>query len=131
MRIHLRNIILAPAVLAVATLAATSAHAEATLKVPFSFKAVGKDCPAGDYVVSKDIKSNMVTLRSKESARSFTFLTGPGDPSPTATGVTLRFDETGSGHELRSVQYGSTITPRLDKKTKPSEHVRVDTITGQ
>jgi hypothetical protein len=131
MRNTLRTLFLAPAVLAVATFATTSAHAEATLKVPFSFTAGGKDCPAGDYTVSKDTKSNLVTLRSKESARSFTWVVGPGDPAPTATSVTLRFNDTGSAHELRTVQYGPEITSRLDKKAKHNEHVHVETITGQ
>ena len=130
MRISFRNVILAPAVLAVATLAVTSAHAEATLKVPFSFKAEGKLCPAGDYVVSKDMKSSLVTLRSKDAGRSFTWVAGPGDPAPTATAVTLRFDAIGETHQLRSVQYGASITPRLDKG-KHNEHVPVETITGQ
>ena len=131
MRINLRNTILAPAVLAVATFAAVSAHADATLKVPFSFTAAGKDCPAGLYTVSKDITHNLVTLKSKEATRSFTWVVGPGDPAPNSTAVTLRFNETGSNHELRSVQYGSNITSRLDKKNKHNEHVHVDTITGQ
>jgi len=131
MRIPIRTIFLAPAVLAVASFATISAHAEATLKVPFSFHAGGKDCPAGDYVVSKDARSNLVTLRSKEATRSFTWVVGPGDPAPTATAVTLRFNETGNDHELRSVQYGSSITSRLDKKSKHNEHVKVDTISGQ
>ncbi|HTJ29676.1 MAG TPA: hypothetical protein VL346_04220 [Acidobacteriaceae bacterium] len=131
MRISIRSIILAPAVLAVASFAAISAHAEATLKVPFSFTAAGKQCPAGNYVVSRDARSSLVTLRSKDAARSFTWVAGPGDPAPSATAVTLRFNEKGSEHELRSVQYGSSITSRLDKHTKHNEHVKVDTITGQ
>jgi hypothetical protein len=131
MRISIRSIILAPAVLAVASFAAISAHAEATLKVPFSFTAAGKQCPAGDYIVSKDAKSSLVRLRSKESSRSFTWVVGPGDASPTSTAVTLRFSEKGSDHELRSVQYGSSITSRLDKHTKHNEHVKVDAISGQ
>lgn len=130
MRINLRNTILAPAVLAVATFAAVSAHAEATLKVPFSFKAAGKICPAGEYVVSKDVNNTKVTLRSKDAARSFSWVVGPGDPAPNATKVTLRFDANGSDRELRTVQYGSVITSRLDK-SKHSEHLPVETITGQ
>jgi len=128
MRINLRNTILAPAVLAAASFAAISAHAEATLKVPFSFTAAGKALPAGDYVVSKDAKSNLVTLRGKNGGSSFTWVTGPGDAD--AKKVTLRFDAVGATHELRTVQYGSSITGRLDK-TKHNEHVPVETVTGQ
>ena len=130
MRFTLRNLFLAPAVLAVATFAATSAHAEATLKVPFNFTAAGKQCPAGLYTVNKDSKNSLVTLRSKESGRAFTWIVGPGDTAA-STAVTLRFNETGSDHELRSVQYGSTTTSRLDKHTKHNEHVHVETISGQ
>jgi len=130
MRINLRNIILAPAVLAVASFAAVSAHADATLKVPFSFKAAGKVCPAGDYVVSKDSVGNLLKLRNKETGSVFTFVAGPGEPAPNSNAVTLRFDETGTAYELRTVQYGSQITSRLDK-SKHNEHVPVETITGQ
>jgi len=129
MRINLRNTILAPAVLAVAAFATVSAHADTTLKVPFSFTASGKSCPAGEYRVSKDAAHNLVTLRNIADGRSFTWTAGPGDPAPTSSTVTLRFNEIGTAHELRTLQYGPLKTSRLDKNH--SEHVPVETVTGQ
>jgi hypothetical protein len=126
----LRNLFLAPALLAAATFAVTTAHAEATLKVPFNFQVAGKDCPAGLYTVGHDLQHNLVTLKSKATAQSFTWVIGPGDPSPDATAVTMRFNDLGDSHVLRSVQYGPMITSRLDKKNKQNEHVHVQTITS-
>lgn len=131
MRITLRYTILAPAVLAVATFAATSAHAATSVKVPFAFQAAGKNLPAGNYVVSKDASRQVVILRNEADGRSMTWVAGPGEPAATSRTVTLRFNEIGTNHELRSVQYGPLVTSRLDTHTKHNEHVPVETVTGQ
>jgi hypothetical protein len=131
MRFNLRSLFLAPVVLAAMSFATVAAHAEATLKVPFSFTVNGKDCPAGLYTVNHDALHNLVTLKSKETPQSFTWVVGPGEPNPNATAVTLRFNDQDNNYTLRSVQYGPNITSRLDKKTKHNEHVHVETITGQ
>jgi len=128
MRINFRNTIMAPAVLAVASFVAVSAHAETTVKVPFAFKAEGKVCPAGDYVVSRDLNRNMLTLRSKQTGRSFMWVAGAGNAG--AKDVALFFDSNGSSRQLRSVQDGVMSTSQLDKN-KHNEHVPVETITGQ
>jgi hypothetical protein len=131
MRFNLRNFVLAPAVMAAAALATNTAMAETTLKVPFNFTVDGKNCPAGLYTVQRESTHNSVTLTSKATQRSFTWIIAPGDPAPTASAVTLTFDELGQTHTLRSVQYGPMVTSRLDQKTKESEHAPTRIVQGQ
>ena len=128
MRFMLGKLILAPAVMAAAALATTTATAETAMKVPFGFSAAGKSWPAGTYVVQKDLSGNLVTVRSRETAKSFTCILGPGAPAPTDTHVSLQFDEAGSTHALRTIQYGAQITSRLDGRNNNSEHL---TATGR
>jgi hypothetical protein len=123
MRSILGKLVLAPVVMAAAALATNSAMAESNLKVPFSFTAAGKVWPAGTYAVEKDLNGDMVTVRSKDTSLSFTCLIGPGEPDPNDSHVTLKFDEVGSNHALRSVQYESQITSRLDRNASKSEHM--------
>ena len=113
--------VLAPAVLAAVALAAASAKAEVTVKVPFNFTADGKICPAGYYTVRHDDHGSFVTLRSKTSSQNFTWVVGPGLAPPDNRKITLKFDEIGSGHVLQSVQYGALSTARLDKKSLRDE----------
>jgi hypothetical protein len=124
----LRNFVLAPAVLAAAALATNTAMAE-TVKVPFNFTFDGKDLPAGYYSVKREMSQNMVTLRSNATSQSFTWIIAPGNPAPTDTAVTLRFDKLGQDHVLQSVQFGPLITSRLDKKTMQSMIAR--NVPGQ
>jgi len=106
---------LASAVLAAAALAANSATAETTVKVPFDFTAGGKVCHAGYYIVQKD--ADFVTLIHKGFPESFAFLVGPGAAEPTDQKVSLKFDAIGNTHVLQSIQYGSVVTARLDKQS--------------
>jgi hypothetical protein len=124
----LRKLVLAPAVLAAAALAISSATAETTIKVPFAFTVAGQNFPAGRYLVQRDDSGSFVTLASKDSTRSTTWVLGPGAPGPTENKVALKFDDTGRTHALQSIQYGSMITSRLDKKTAESE--RSDRLSG-
>jgi hypothetical protein len=114
MRFNLGKLILAPAIMAAAALATHTAMAESTVKVPFGFSAAGKSWPAGEYSVQKDLGRDTVTLRSLDTADSFTSLLGPGEPSTSDSHVTLKFEDAGSTHALRTIQYGSQITSRLD-----------------
>lgn len=123
MRSIFGKLILAPVVMAAAALATTSASAESSVKVPFNFTVAGNSMPAGAYSIEKDSTGNTVTLKSKATSQSYTFLIGPGDAAPTDSNVTLRFDELGGGHALRSIQYGPQITSRLDRGTFESEHM--------
>jgi hypothetical protein len=113
--------VLAPAVLAAVALAATSAKAEVTIKVPFNFTAGGKICPAGEYTVRHDDNSSFVTLISKSSSQIFTWVVGPGVAAPDNRKIALKFDEMGNGHVLQSVQYGALSTSRLDSKSMRDE----------
>src|SRR5215469_10631129 len=82
----------APAVLTVAALATTTAMAQTTIvKVPFSFTAAGKTCPAGEYTVQRD--ADFVILSHKGYSESFSWVVGPGAPDPTDTKVAFKFDE--------------------------------------
>lgn len=114
--------VLAPAVLGAVALAATSAKAEVTVKVPFNFTAAGKICPAGYYTVRHDDNSGFVSLISKDSPQIFTWVVGPSIAPPDNRKISLKFDESGDNHLLRSVQYGAFITPRLDSKALRDEH---------
>ena len=131
MRTILGKLVLTSAVMAAAAFVTTSAMAEATLNVPFSFTVGKKTCPAGYYVVHQDVAHSLVTLRSNGSAQSFTWVLAPGDPSPTDSKIVLKFDAQGEAYSLRSVQYGPLATGRLDKKTIENEHRAPVVIQGQ
>ena len=123
--------VLASAVLAAAALAANVASAETTIKVPFSFTAAGKVCPAGYYVVQRDSgNGNFITLSHKGYSESFTWVVGPGEPAPTDSKIALKFDHVGDAHILQSVQYGTVITSRLDKKSLRDAEQESTRLTG-
>jgi hypothetical protein len=109
--------------MAAAALATNTAMAATTLNVPFSFTVAGKSLPAGDYLVQKDISGNTVTLRSEKSTDSLTWVIGPGDPSPSDNRIQLQFNQSASGHVLRTIQYGALITSRLDRDGKRADHI--------
>ncbi len=123
MRLTLGKLVLAPAVLAAVAMASTAAKAS-TVNVPFSFAAAGHVWPAGLYTVQKDLTLNVVTVKSNETALSFMSLLGPGEPAPDNTSVILEFDQFGSSHALRTIQYGGQITSRLDRKMVNAERIR-------
>ena len=129
MRSILGKLFLAPVVLAAAAFTATTAKADATVKVPFNFTVAGKNCPAGYYTVKQDLVHNMVTLQSKNAPRTFSWFLNPADDVAPSSKVTLRFNELGESHSLQLVQYGSRVTSRLDKKNRHSEHIQV--VQGQ
>ena len=112
MRSTMLKLFLVPAIAAAAALASHPAQAE-TVKVPFAFSAVGHDFPAGSYSVDANINTNVVTLRLKNSDKSFVWVLGPGDPEPGDQRVMLRFTTTAGAHVLDSIQFGSKITSRL------------------
>ena len=116
MQILPRTSILALAFLATAALATTSAKAETNLKVPFDFTVAGQTMPAGQYILQHDQSLNSITLRSKANGKTFTWLVGPGAVDPTGNHVDVKFDQVGDdSHILRSIQYGSQTTSRLDQ----------------
>lgn len=119
MRINFKSFVLTPAILAVAILATQTAVAESrTVHVPFNFVAAGQSCPAGAYLVSEDNFGG--TLRLGNRDHNFVWILTPGDSSVRDHRVVLTFNVNGKNYELRTVQYGAMITPRLDKKTRES-----------
>ncbi|MGA3046567.1 MAG: hypothetical protein ABSD67_08095 [Terracidiphilus sp.] len=122
--------ILAPAILAVAALATIPAVAEttATVKVPFNFTVAGRNLPAGNYSVERDVRGVFVTLQSQQTAQSFVWIASPSSTKTAAASLT--FDQEGQNYTLRSVQSGPVVTPRLDRK-KASDSERIINSAGQ
>jgi hypothetical protein len=119
MRINFKSFVLTPAVLAVAALATTTAVAEShVIDVPFKFVAAGHTCPAGNYSVSEDNNGGTVRLSNRQNG--FVWILEPGDATVRDHHVVLTFDVAGQNYLLRSVQFGSMITPRIDNKYKES-----------
>ncbi len=112
----LRKLSLASVIVATAAFTAAPALAETSVNVPFSFVAAGKLCPAGHYSVDRNPVSGIITLHAADASRNFAWVGGPGDAAPTDTRVILKFDDHGNVRYLHSIQYGSAITQRLDKK---------------
>jgi hypothetical protein len=116
------RIAIASAVIVAAAFATIPSVAETTsVKVPFSFKVVDQTFPAGEYVIRRDDGWNYVTLAPKGSSQSFSTIIGPGTPSPWEYKIALKFDLVGQTHLLQSIQYGTMITGKLDKKALESE----------
>ena len=61
-------------------------------------------------------------MKNVQTNASFTWTVSPGDPAPADTRIVLRFDEIGQMHLLRSVQYHSMITSRLDEDVRRNPH---------
>jgi hypothetical protein len=118
MRFMANKFVLASAVLAAVVVTTPIIHAE-TVKVPFSFTVDGHNMLPGYYTIQRDQALNMVTLKSADASKTYTWVLGPGDPGPNDFKVALKFDT--DTHALRSIQYGSRVTGRLDKQNKHSE----------
>lgn len=113
MKFTLRSLVTVT-VLAVAFFMANSAMAATTINVLFPFTVNNQTCPAGHYLVVLDSSGDVVRLVGAK--RSFVWSMHSGDPAPGDTRVVLRFDDQGSTHVLRAIQYGSLTTSRLDRK---------------
>lgn len=131
MRSIFHKLVLAPAVMAAAALISTAAMAETTVKIPFSFTASGKACPAGTYTVRKDMTGNFVTLFNRDSAQSFSWVLVPGAPHASDRQVDLKFDQSGETHALRTIQYGTRTTYLLDKQVAPPHHNASESSGGR
>src|ERR1700683_1994187 len=102
MRSPLRKFFLAPALVAAAAVATSTAMAATPLNVSFNFPVAARPCPAGKYEVLKGPGATSVRLASVDSARNFVWVIAPGDPSPTDQRVILTFDRSGDAAALRA-----------------------------
>jgi hypothetical protein len=129
MQIKFTTSILAPAIMAAAALATIPAVAEtANVKVPFNFTVAGQNLPAGNYSVQRDLSSNFVRLQSQQTPQAFVWAGSPS--AQESKPASLIFDHEGEQYTLRSVQAGSVITPRLDKK-RARDSERTTIMAGQ
>jgi hypothetical protein len=131
MKIRFSSLVLASAAIAVASMAAVPAMAatSTTLNVPFSFTVNGRTLPAGEYSVVRDDSRNFVRLQSKDASQSYTWLglsTGINSDR-----VTLRFDAGNEQHALESIQYGTVVASRIDRKSRRVEQETPQVIVGQ
>ena len=134
MRSILRALVLAPAMIAAAALATTSAMAESTVNVPFSFTVAGKHCPAGQYTIQRDPIHSFVTLRSKYAPVGFNWILGPGDGVARDSNIRLSFAVQEQSYALDSVQFGSQTTSQSTRhlnKSPRTEHKQIVTVGGQ
>jgi hypothetical protein len=115
MRFFTNKFALASAALAAIVLTTPTIKAE-TIKVPFSFTVAGHNMLPGYYTVQRDESLGMVTLKTADASKTFTWVLGPGEPGPNDFKVALKFDA--DTHALRAIQYGSKVTARLDKGNK-------------
>jgi hypothetical protein len=118
MRTIVSKLVLASLIAATAALTPNLASAETTVKVPFDFKVQGKTMPAGIYVVQQDGFNNMVTLMDKDTSKAFSLILHPGDAVSGDRRISLKFEDQGDDHILRSVQYRSLTSAHLDNKVK-------------
>jgi hypothetical protein len=105
---------MASVVLAFAVFAAQTAMATTILNIPFAFTVGNQTFPSGHYAVVRDNNGNAVKLVG--ATGSFVWGIRPGDSAPSNNRVVLKFDNLGSMHTLRAIQYGSMTTSQLDKR---------------
>jgi hypothetical protein len=129
MKTNLRTFVLASAAVLVAAMATIPAVAEtsATLKVPFSFTVYGHTFPAGEYAVIRSTNLSFLRLQNQHSFEGYSWVAGPSDTKRDR--VVLLFN--GENHALESVQYGTVISPRLNKKSKQKESVVPIEVSGR
>ena len=128
----LRNLMLAPAAVLAFALASHAATAEPMAKVPFSFTVEGRICPAGEYLVHRDMRNNTVMLQGRNNKVGYMWSLKAGDGDPAAKNVALQFTEQGENHSLRLIQYGSETTYQLDKKdSNQRERETIRSVAGQ
>ena len=111
------NNIIRSAIFATAAICATAAFAadRAVVNIPFNFVSHGKSFPAGRYTASLDANQNVLELSNIKNPRySAHWTAGPADFNPSNEKLTLKFDDLGQSHALRTVQLGPRITSRLD-----------------
>lgn len=124
MRFSLRNLVLSSVALCSTTAFAAN---QTRVHVPFNFVVKNHAYQAGSYNVELDPMSSSVKLISIEKGTTpMMWILWPGgvDGGANLPTVALTFDVTGEEHVLRTIRYGTMITPNLD--TRPKH--RVDSI---
>ena len=129
MRYSISSLTLATALLAALAFTSKPAMAAATLHVPFNFVAGGRACPAGDYMVRAASTGNTVSLQGPSG--KLLWLIGPGSANPADQRIVLSFDKDHQNYLLRTVQYGSRITNRLDKPSREMIPAAEQVVGGQ
>ncbi len=115
------NSVLRSLVMTTAALCATAAFAadRATVNVPFNFETHGITFPAGQYSAELTMGKNVLTLRNRENPQeSIVWTVSAADENAIPAALMMEFNDHGSTHQLRSIQLGSRITPRLDAPAK-------------
>ena len=121
MQSTLRSVLTALVISAAATLTSHPVLAAGVIvNVPFSFTAMGKKLPAGAYQVRLEQMNQVLHLTSGKGRANMVWLVGPGEPNPNDRRVVMRFDRSGVSYALRDIQYGPSVTSRLDKNA-PTE----------
>jgi hypothetical protein len=122
-------------VLATASLCATAAFAadQAVVNIPFNFQSQGHAFPAGNYVATLDTNHNVLALRNaSDTSVAAYWAAGPAEYNPTDEKLTLKFDDLGNSHTLRTLQLGPRITSRLDAPARHHDAGSIAaTVSGQ
>ena len=94
----------------------TTAMKAQTVAIPFSFQVGANLYPAGAYSVERPAGGSFVSMKDENGKEVSHWVLGGGEAHPNASGIILRFDESGQIHLLRSIQFNSRVTSRLDGK---------------
>lgn len=76
---------------------------DAVAKIPFAFQAAGKTLPAGTYMVKRDERTSITTVRNAANGHSVLLLTTPLQ-CKAAAAPKLVFNREGEGYELSQVR---------------------------
>jgi len=108
MKISARNLLMV--VVSVIALSVLSLAQEATYQVhvniPFEFYAADQQLPAGAYLFSVSYGAHAVTLRNKESGRSFSLMAIPEDGDNSGQAY-VEFEVAGGIHRLADLRTGN------------------------
>jgi hypothetical protein len=94
----------------ISCLCVTAAFADETISVnvPFSFESHGEHFPASQYEVQLSSDRHHLVMTTRGTAPKSIFLTvKPTEMNRFAASLSIRFDNTGGVHELRSLRLGS------------------------
>lgn len=122
------------AILTGLVLVATSAFGadKATVNIPFNFSSNGYSFPAGQYIAKLDSNHSVLELSSATNTTiSARWVVGPAESNPADEKLTLKFDDLGNSHTLRTVQLGTRVTSRLDAPARRHDAGSTATVSGQ